>query len=234
MSENDSSINGNEKNGTNLPVVLFVISAVFMALTVISGLFIEREILGKVMSYLQQDKLPIGLFHPKVLGRVALFSFGLPLGLVLLFVSSLMISRERAARIRLFGGIGLILTALVVLVPKIFSRETSNAYFGIGGFLILGAIIASYWFWARYRISLEPELKAAADFKALGYLCFGLAAWHICGFSAAPGFALFPDTLLELGVRPFAIGQSKAIMGYFVLGWILTAVGFYKSTKCKN
>ena len=49
---------------------------------------------------------------------------------------------------------------------------------------------------------------------------------HTCGFSAAPSFGLFPEKMLEYGVRPFAIGQAKVIMAYFVLGWILTAIGF--------
>jgi len=234
MEEIESSVPDKEIHTKRSAVVLFAVSAIFMVVTVISGLFIEREILGKVMSYLQQDQFPIGVFHPKVLGRVALFSFGLPLGLVALFGSSLMRSQERSSKIRLLMGIGLVLFSLVVLMPKIFGRETSNAYFGIGGFVILGSIIASYWFWARYRISLDPASKPAADFRALGYLCFGLAAWHICAFSAAPGFALFPEKMLELGVRPFAIGQLKAIMAYFVLGWIFTAIGFYKSATVKN
>jgi hypothetical protein len=39
----------------------------------------------------------------------------------------------------------------------------------------------------------------------------------ICGFSAAPRFGVFPEKMLEYGARPFAIGQAKAIMAYFVI-----------------
>lgn len=234
MDDIDSSSVEKTNRNQKKALILFVVSTIFMVVTVISGLFIERELLGKVMSYLQQDQLPIGIFHPRILGRVALFAFGFPLGLVALFGSCLKRSEERSSRIRLLVGIGLILFSLVVLVPKIFGRETSNAYFGIGGFVILGSIIVTYWFWARYRISLDPVLRPAADFRALGYLCFGLSAWQICGFSSAPSFALFPEQMLELGVRPFAIGQLKTIMAYFVIGWIFTAIGFYKSATMKH
>ncbi len=217
-----------------LAVSLFVISALVMIGTVISGLFIEVELLGKVMRQIQQNRIPIGEFPPSVMGRVFLFAFGLPLGLVALLGSSLMLSRERPARIRLMILWGFLIFSLVILVPKIFGREIGDLYFGTGGFIILGAIIASFWFWAKYRSDLNPALKSAADFKALGYLCFGIAAWQICGFSAAPSFALFPDEMLELGVRPFAIGQAKAIMAYFVFGWVFTAIGWYKSISARN
>jgi hypothetical protein len=205
-----------------------------MIAAVISGLFMEEDLLAKVMHEIQYNRIPIGEVPPSVMGRVSLFAFGLPLGLVALLGSSLMLSRERSARIRLMILWGFLIFSLVILVPKIFGREIGDLYFGAGGFIILGAIIASFWFWAKYRSDLNAALKSSADFKALGYLCFGIAAWQICGFSAAPSFALFPEEMLQYGVRPFAIGQAKAIMAYFVFGWVFTAIGWYKSSSARN
>lgn len=215
-------------------VIPFIIIAIIMIAAVISGLFLEKSMLAQVMHELQYNRIPIGKVPRAVMGRVSLFAFGLPLGLVALFVWSLIFSRERSRRNRLMILSAFLIFSLVILVPKIFGREMGDWYFGIGGFIILGAIIVSFWFLARYRRALNASLRPAADFKALGYLCFGIAAWHICGFSAAPSFALFPEEMLEYGVRPFAIGQAKAIMAYFVFGWIFTAIGFYKSAKVKH
>lgn len=215
-------------------IVLFIIIALTMIAAVISGLFLKEDLLAKVMHEIQYNRIPIGEVPPSVMGRVSLFAFGLPLGLVALFGCSLMLSRERSAKIRLMLLWAFLIFSLVILVPKIFGREVGDLYFGTGGFIILGAIIASFWLWARYRTGLNAALKPAADFKALGYLCFGIAAWQICGFSAAPSFALFPEEMLQYDVRPFAIGQAKAIMAYFVFGWIFTAIGLYKSISARN
>lgn len=234
MSPSDSSIPTDKLQRQRLAVILFIIIALIMVAAVISGLFLEESLLAKVMHEIQYNRIPIGEVHPSVMGRVSLFAFGLPLGLVALFGCSLLLSKERSSKIRLMILWGFLIFSLVILVPKIFGREIGDLYFGTGGFIILGAIIASFWFWAKYRSNLNAVLKSAADFKALGYLCFGIAAWQICGFSAAPGFALFPDEMLQYGVRPFAIGQAKAIMAYFVFGWIFTAIGFYKSSSANN
>jgi len=234
MDEKNSSTAEKPISGQRTAVIFFAIAALAMTVAVISGLFLEEKILASFMRVLQENRLPIGEFHPRVMGRIALFAFGLPLGLVALFGCSLMLSQERSSKIRKMLVWGFLLFSLVILVPKIFGREIGDLYFGAGGFLILGAMITAFWFWARHRKQLTAQQRPAADLKALGYLCFGMAAWHICGFSAAPSFGLFPEKMLEYGVRPFAIGQAKVIMAYFVFGWILTAIGFYKSISVQN
>jgi len=234
MDRSNSSAQEDQLRRPRFAVVLFIIIALIIIAAVISGLFLEESMLAKVMHEIQYNRIPIGEVAPSVMGRVSLFAFGLPLGLVALFGCSLWLSKERSSKIRLMILWAFLIFNLVIAVPKIFGRETGDLYFGTGGFIILGAIIASFWFWAKYRSNLNGALKSAADFKALGYLCFGIAAWQICGFSAAPSFALFPEKMLLYDVRPFAIGQAKAIMAYFVVGWVLTAIGFYKSVSAKN
>ena len=214
--------------------VLFIIGVVVMVVTVMQGFFLEREMIATMMRHVQQIRTAGMPPRSPIMGRVFLFAFGFPIGLVILYIASLMINRERASKIRASLGIGFLLLSVVAFTPRIFGWETSNSYFGIGGFLILGLIVTTFWFWSRYRLGLNPALKRAADFKALGYLCFGIAAWNICGFGNAPSFALFPEKMLEHGIRPFAIGQLKAIMAYLVLGWMFTAIGFFKSASTKN
>lgn len=220
--------------GQRLALTLFVISALLMLGTVSLGFFIEKESLSLVMRQLEPARIRTFELPQSGMGLVFPFAFGLPLGMVVLFISSVLMSQPKAAKIRSWIVWSFLIFSLVVLVPMIFGREASNLYFGTGGILILIAIIIAFRFWARYRAGLPAELRPMANFKGLGYLCFGLAAWHICGFSNAPCFAAFPEKMLELDIRSFAMGQLKAIMAYFVLGWVLTAIGFYKSVPEKN
>ena len=97
--------------------------------------------------------------------------------------------------------------------------------------LHLVCMVVSFWYWSKCRATLTQQARLVSDIKALGYLCFGLAAWNTCGLASMPSLGLYPETMLAQGMRPFAIGQAKAIMAYFVLGWLFTALGFYKSVK---
>ena len=62
----------------------------------------------------------------------------------------------------------------------------------------------------------------------MGYLCFALAAWNLCGVGVIPGMALYPEKMLALEPRFFAVAQMKAVMAFFLLGWIFTVIGIRK------
>ena len=205
-------------------LILFCVGAVLMVAMMFLGYSIEDELTTQGMRALEERRDPL-------MGFVFLFAFGFPLGIVALLAGALMMCKTRAVRVfaMIIGSV--LLVSLAALVPTVFGRETSGAYFGTGGITILIAIVVSFWYWAQYRAGLNAAAKNVADIKALGYLCFGLAAWNTCGLASVPSFGLYPEIMLEQGMRPFAIGQAKAIMAYFVLGWVFTAVGFYKSVK---
>lgn len=209
---------------------LFLLGSVFMILTVSIGFFVEREMLSGVMYYIQNKQVPsFEKFYPYQLLLTMLFAFGLPLGLVLLFVYVQRRTERSIRKRRRLILSALLIFSIVIITPAFFGRQPSTIFFGIGGFAIIAAIILSFWYVSRIRSTIKIRERAAFDYKLLGYLCFGIVTWHICGFANAPGFALFPDKMIELDVQPFAIGQLKAVMAYFVAGWIFTAVGFYKS-----
>lgn len=211
-------------------VGLFVFGSLVMVSTMAIGFFVEREMLARVMFYIQQKSIPpLGEFYPYELGLTMLFAFGLPLGMVALFSYGIKRTEPHSPTRRRLIFIGFLLFSIVILAPVIWGRQPSNWFFGISGIFIIAAIILTFWFSSRFRANLEKPAKSAFDFQLLGYLCFGMVTWHICGFANAPGFALFPEKMIELEVQPFAIGQLKAIMLYFVAGWILTTIGIYKS-----
>ena len=205
-------------------LILFSVGAVVMVSMMFLGYSIEDELTTYGMRVLEERRDP-------VIGLVFLFAFGFPLGIVALMAGALMMCKTNAVKLLTISVSGVILVSLAALVPSVFGRETSGAYFGVGGITILIAIVVSFWYWAQYRAGLNSAAKNVTDIKALGYLCFGLAAWNTCGLASVPSFGLYPEIMLEQGMRPFAIGQAKAIMAYFVLGWVFTAVGFYKSVK---
>jgi len=91
-----------DKNPDRKPrvTIFFVICSLLMLATVVLGFFIERELLARVMYYIQQQDIPIGKFHPSVLGLTFLFAFGLPLGMVALFGYTIVVSEEKAGKIR--------------------------------------------------------------------------------------------------------------------------------------
>ena len=234
MKPSGISHNKNDRPHRRPGHVLFAVGVLVIIIAVAQGFFLDREMLANMMRQVQQISTSGRPPRSPIMGRAFLFAFGLPLGLVLLFVSGLIASREPRAKTRRSLGIGLLLVFLMIIIPRIFGWESSNAYFGIGGVIVLIGLIAVFWLWAQHRQKLSAGEQSAADWKALGYLCFGIAAWNICGFSSAPSFALFPEKMIELGIRPFAVGQLKAIMAYLALGWTFTAIGFAKSLSLRK
>lgn len=203
-------------------VVLFSAGAVIMVTMMLLGYSIEDELTAYGMKVLEER-------HDPIMGLVFLFAFGFPLGIVTTLAGGLIMSKTPVFRVAVIATGALGLVSLAALVPAVFGRELSGAYFGSGGITILIAMVVSFWYWAQYRAGLREAVRNAADIKALGYLCFGLAAWNTCGLASLPSFGLDPQTMIAQGMQPFAIGQAKAVMAYFVLGWLFTAVGLYKS-----
>ncbi len=214
---------------------LFVFGVMFSICTVAIGFFTERELFSRVMFYIQQKQLPpFGEFYPYQMLLTMLFAFGLPLGMMFTFIFAIRHTEPPSPYIRRIVLSGLGVFSIVLLIPAIFGRELGNLFFGVTGISIIVSVLLTFWFPSRFRSRLDKNERIALDFKLLGYLCFGIVTWHVCGLTNAPGFAIYPEKMIELGVRPFAIGHLKAIMVYFAVGWLLTAIGFYKSTKIKR
>jgi len=208
-------------------LMVFAAGVVFMVAMLFVGYGIDDDLRTYGMKVLQERKDP-------VMGMVFLFAFGFPLGLVAVIAGALLMCKAPALRVATVALSGGLLVSLAALTPAVFGRELSNAYFGAGGLTIATCMVVSFWYWSGYRATLPPMAKNTADIKALGYLCFGLAAWNTCGLATMPSFGLYPDTMLAQGMRPFAIGQAKAIMADFVLGWLFTAWGFYKAAQSRD
>ena len=163
--------------------------------------------------------------------RLLAFAFAFPLGIGLSLLGAALFGGTAATRAGRFGGLALFVVLIPILVPGVFGTGHSPNYFGYGGIAILVLVATSTWYWGQHRMRVSEALRGAADWQGLGLLAFALAAWNLCGFGGMPSFAVYPHKMIELNAIPFAVGQLKAVMALFVLGWVFTALGLRRAAQ---
>ena len=163
--------------------------------------------------------------------RLLLFAFAFPLAAGLSLLGAALFGGTAQTRAGRIGGLALLVALVPLLAPGVFGTQHGPAYFGYGGMLILLLVALAMWFWGQYRLRLSEVARPAADWQGLGLLAFALAAWNLCGFGGMPGFAVYPEKMLALKAVPFAVGQLKAVMALFILGWIFTVLGLRRAAR---
>lgn len=206
-------------------VLIFFSGLILMALSAVMGKVLQPQLHELGISGLQETHGMAGMAPAMV------FFFSFPVGLVICLMGAVNMRRSLRGHIWPYALLAIPGVAIVVLVPMAFGRELSADYFGIGGVSILVLSAATIYYWGTFRARQPASRHAALDLQAIGYLCFALAAWNSCGFGSVPSFGLFPEKMISLGARDFAIGQLKSIMAFFVLGWLFTMLGFFKAAR---
>lgn len=166
--------------------------------------------------------------------KLLAFAFGFPLGVGISLLGAALFGGTAETRAGRYGGIALLVVLVPILTPGVFGTDHSPNYFGYGGSSILVLVALSIWFWGRYRRRLSAAMRPAVDWQGLGYLAFALAAWNLCGFGGMPSFAVYPEKMIVLKAIPFAVGQLKAVMALFILGWVFTAVGLRQAARATS
>lgn len=208
-----------------LGLVLFLAGVAVMIGDVVYGKFIQDEVARLGMRGIAAEQGETGLL------KLLLFAFSFPLGMGLSLLGAALFGGTATSRAGRLGGVALFLILVPMFLPEVFGKQHSAAYFGLGGMAILLLVAATVWFWGNYRMRLNDAQRAAADWQGLGYLSFALAAWNLCGFGSMPSFALYPEKMIALDAIPFAVGQLKAIMALFILGWVFTGIGLRKALR---
>lgn len=194
---------------------------------VVYGRFIQAEVAALGIEGIQaRDGDAGGL-------KLLLFAFAFPLGAGLALLGAAAIGGSAGSRLGRFGGLALLVILVPILVPGVFGKHHSPDFFGYGGMAILALVAIATGYWGRYRQHLDESRRAAADWQGLGYLSFALAAWNLCGFGGMPSFAVYPEKMIALHAVPFAVGQLKAVMVLFILGWLFTAFGLYRAARAR-
>ena len=209
-------------------VLVFFVGFVIMALSVVTGKVLQPQFYEHGITEFQQ------VYDLTGMTPAMLFFFSFPVGIVMCLVGAITMRRSLTGRAWPYALLVIPAVAIVVLVPSFFGRELSATYFGVGGISILVLVAAAIFFWGSYRAQQPTSRHAALDLQAIGYLCFALAAWNLCGFGSMPSFALFPEKMIALDTRAFAIGQLKSIMAFIVLGWLFTTLGFFKAVLAER
>jgi hypothetical protein len=206
-------------------VLIFFSGFIVMVLSAVMGKLMQSQLYELGITGLQEAHGMSGMV------RAMLFFFSFPVGLVICLMGAITMRSSLGGRVWPYALLAIPGIAIVVLVPMMFGRELSASYFGIGGVVILLLAAATIYYWGTYRARQPASRHASLDLQAIGYLCFALAAWNSCGFGSVPSFALFPEKMIALGARDFAIGQLKSIMAFFVLGWLFTVLAFFKAAR---
>lgn len=209
-------------------MVLYLIGLAVMVGDVIYGRTIQAEVAKLGIVGMQTKYGDIGGL------KLLAFAFGFPLGVGISLLGAALFGGTAETRAGRYGGIALLVVLVPILTPGVFGTDHSPNYFGYGGSSILVLVALSIWFWGRYRRRLSAAMRPAVDWQGLGYLAFALAAWNLCGFGGMPSFAVYPEKMIALKAIPFAVGQLKAVMALFILGWVFTAVGLRQAARATS
>ncbi len=212
-------------NTQRLGVIIYLAALAIMAGDVLYGKRIQAEVAALDLTGMQANLGDGGTL------KVLLFAFAFPLGVGMSFLGAALFGGTAKSRAGRIGGIALLVVLVPILTPGIFGSQHSPNYFGYGGMAILALVAAATWFWGQYRMRLSDAMRPAADWQGLGLMAFALAAWNLCGFGGMPSFALYPEKMISLNALPFAIGQLKAVMALFILGWIFTVLGLRRMAQ---
>lgn len=210
-------------NMQRIGVVVYLVGLALMIGDVIYGKQIQTEVAALGIAGMQAKYGDSGGL------KLLLFAFSFPLGMGVSLLGAAMFGGTANSRAGRIGAMALLLVLTPILVPGIFGTQHSPGYFGYGGMAISVLVAAALWFWGQYRMRLAAGMRPAADLQGLGLLAFALAAWNLCGFGGMPSFAVYPQKMIALAAIPFAVGQLKAVMALFILGWIFTALGLYRA-----
>lgn len=206
-------------------MTLYLIGLAVMVGDVVYGKAIQAEVAELGIVGIQAKYGDIGGL------KLLAFAFGFPLGVGISLLGAALFGGTAETRAGRYGGIALLVVLVPILTPGVFGTDHSPNYFGYGGLSILVLVALSIWFWGHYRRRVSAAMRPAIDWQGLGYLAFALAAWNLCGFGGMPSFAVYPEKMIALKAIPFAVGQLKAVMALFILGWVFTAMGLRRAAQ---
>jgi len=211
-----------------LGIALYLAGLALMIGTVIYGRLIQDEVAALGIAGIEAKYGPPGVL------KLLLFSFGYPLGAGVGLLGAALFGGTARSGLGRLGGTALLLVLIPLLSPEILGMQHSPNYFGYGGISIMLLTALAMWFWGNYRMRLPAAMRPAADWQGLGYLAFALAAWNLCGFGGMPSFAIYPEKMIALNAIPFAVGQLKAVMALFILGWVFTVLGLRRAVQVQR
>jgi hypothetical protein len=144
----------------------------------------------------------------------------LPLGIISAGIGLMLFAREKKPlgwEFYAFVAVILLASFSIISVP---SLNYYPAAYGIMGFFIVVFFVASLWFWAKKRKTLDHKEAKIADIRLMSYVFFYMAANFSCTLLGNPISGLFfPEKVIQYNSLPvyYAMGLKQAL--YFALGF---------------
>lgn len=195
-----------------------------MVLAIILGEFLQQDLESTGMQVMLERK---DTLQPLAL---IVFIFGFPLGIGVVVTGAALRGGASVQRALLFAVMAFAGVLLTLLVHGLLGTSHSPWFFGGGGILIMLLLTAAAWYWGKSRAEAEEDHRVTLDWQAMGYLCFAFASWNLCGVGSVPGMALYPEKMMMLEPRYFAVAQMKSVMLFLVLGWLFTLTAFRRQS----
>jgi hypothetical protein len=212
----------------NLNLAIYVVGLCVMLLILFLGAQLDPLLRSMGMSaYLQEYRLA---------GVVKFFGFvfAFPIGLTICILAGADLKNLTLRYTLYVIALTAAISNLVLLWPEVVGKDYQPLYFGTGGVSMLVMISISGWLWSRLRASAKGARCFYHDLQGIGYFCFAMATWHSCGVGGLPGFAIYPDEVMQVKSYPFILGQLKVVMFFLILAWLATTISLYLRTKAKE
>ena len=155
-------------------------------------------------------------------GQFIFFSVSYPIGLALGLVGAGLVAGLRPGRILVLAAAASVLVYCVS--PGFIIRGTHPWLFGLDGSLITAFLFVIFISWAKARPWLSGLSGTAVDLRLIGYLCFGIAAWQMCGLGGFPVWTLHPEKVIGIETLPVAINVTSKISIYMTLGFLFSCL----------
>ena len=209
-------------------IILYISATIILLTSLMIGNGLQADLRSFKLDEFASEYGPVGQL------RLLFFAFGFPFGLGLALIGVTLYGGSSRKNLVAIILVSILVTLTAGLIPTFFGRSLSAIYFGTGGYSILLLYLLSIWYWGQYRQRASAKHRHALDLQGMGYLCFAIAIWNLCGAATMPSFSLEPEMMMQMNAQPFAIGQMKSIMALFIIGWVFTLAGFLVSVNMQR
>jgi hypothetical protein len=158
--------------------------------------------------------------------RYLLWAYSFKLGVLFLMTGAFLQTSMEPARFRLFAAAGL----AYIVFAYIPLPAAESIVFGGAGVIMTVLIILIVLSWARKRDQAPAALAGAADYRMAGYFFFAMATYTLCSLMGVKTFALQPEKMIRYGLQAEAASFALHLLIELVLGWVFTYLAARKSS----
>lgn len=189
-----------------------------------AGIILAGMAVGLQTSSLMMQGGPAGYWAGFHSGRFIFFSLSYPIGLALGLVGASLVAGLRGGRFWVLVGAAAVSVYGVSPQYSFIISGPHPWFFGLNGGLITAFLFVIFISWAKDRPWLSGRSGATADLRLISHLCFGVAAWQMCGLGGFPVWALHPEKVIGIDTLPVAINVTAKASIYLTIGFFFSGL----------